>query len=119
MPACGKLLALLAENGAFTTPLCISGCIQQHLHLRSGSAYNLAKPQARYASHGWETSDGANILSVPDQRQAYKDKWVSYRDWLGYGEGEPESDEFLAFEEAREIVREVGLGSYKGWWEWS
>jgi hypothetical protein len=76
-------------------------------------------PQARYASPGWETGDGANILSVPDQRQAYKDKWVSYRDWLGYGEGKPESDEFLAFEEAREIVREVGLGSYKEWEEWS
>ena len=61
----------------------------------------------------------ANIPSLPDQCQAYKDKWVSWTDWLGYGEGEPKYDEFLAFEDAREIVREVGLGSCKEWQRWS
>ena len=79
----------------------------------------MAKPQARYASPGWETGDGANITSAPDDCQAYKDKWVSWADWQGYGEGEPKSDEFLPFEEAREIVRDLGLESCKEWEEWS
>jgi len=61
----------------------------------------------------------ANIPSAPHQCQAYEDQWVSWRDWLGYGEGEPKHDEFLTFEEAREIVRKVGLKSCKAWEEWS
>ena len=61
----------------------------------------------------------ANIPSHPERCQAYKDEWVSMPDWLGYGEGEPKSDEFLAFEEAREIVWQVGLKSCKEWEEWS
>jgi hypothetical protein len=60
----------------------------------------------------------ANIPYNPDQ--TYKDKgWVSWRDWLGYGEGEPKSNEFLPFEEAREIVRAVGLMGWEQWREWS
>ena len=59
----------------------------------------------------------ANIPSRP--HVTYKGEWVSWRDWLGYGEGEPKSDEFLPFEEAREIVRAVGLGSCSEWKEWS
>jgi len=57
--------------------------------------------------------------SRPDRCQAYKGKWKSWPDWLGYGEGEPKFDEFLAFEEAREIVWEVGLKSFKEWQAWS
>ena len=56
----------------------------------------------------------ANIPSNPNI--TYKGQWMSWADWLGYGEGEPKRDEFLAFEEAREIVREVGL---KGWVQWT
>jgi hypothetical protein len=56
----------------------------------------------------------ANIPSSPER--TYKDMWV---EWLGFGEGEPKSDEFLAFEEAREVVQEVGLGSQKEWKAWS
>jgi hypothetical protein len=40
---------------------------------------------------------------------------VSYPDWLGYGVGAPKSNEFLPFEDARQIVREVGL---EGWEQW-
>jgi len=59
----------------------------------------------------------ANIPSHPNL--TYKDNWVSWPDWMGYGEGEPKRDEFLPFEEAREIVRKEGLGSQKEWKEWS
>jgi hypothetical protein len=34
----------------------------------------------------------------------YKD-WLSWRDFLGYGEGKPPVGTFLVFEEAREVVR--------------
>ena len=61
----------------------------------------------------------ANIPSDPSDCQAYKGEWVSWRDWLGYGEGEPKYDEFLAFEEAREIVRQLGLKSWDQWYAWS
>ena len=59
----------------------------------------------------------ANIPSNPNR--TYKGEWVSWPDWLGYGEGEPKSDEFLAFEEAREVVRKLGLKSTEQWWAWS
>ena len=44
---------------------------------------------------------------------------MSWPDWLGYGEGEPKHDEFLTFEEAREIVRALELKNTEQWWEWS
>ena len=60
----------------------------------------------------------ANIPSHPEK--TYKDKgWLSWPDWLGYGVGEPKFDEFLPFEEARELVRQVGLRGWDQWREWS
>ena len=35
----------------------------------------------------------------------YKKDWVSWRDFLGYGEGKPPVGTFLVFEVAREVVR--------------
>ena len=35
----------------------------------------------------------------------YKKDWVSWRDFLGYGEGKPPVGTFLVFEEAREVAR--------------
>jgi hypothetical protein len=35
----------------------------------------------------------------------YKKDWVSWRDFLGYGEGKLPVGTFLVFEEAREVVR--------------
>ena len=69
----------------------------------------------------WEWSRDCRPADIPSQPHVkYKDKgWVSWRDWLGYGEGEPPRDEFLPFEEAREMVRELGLGGQKQWKEWS
>jgi hypothetical protein len=59
----------------------------------------------------------SNVPSNP--QRTYKDKgWVSWADWLGYGEGEPKSNEFLPFEKAREIVRAVGMESWE-WPQWS
>jgi hypothetical protein len=37
--------------------------------------------------------------------QVYKKDWVSWRDFLGYGEGKPPVGTFMVFEEAREVVR--------------
>ena len=50
------------------------------------------------------------------------DGWLSWPDWLGYGEGQAPQDRTLKncleFEEARAFVREVGLESYEQWVEW-
>jgi hypothetical protein len=37
--------------------------------------------------------------------QVYKKDWVSWPDFLGYGEGKPKRGTFLVFEEAREVAR--------------
>jgi hypothetical protein len=37
--------------------------------------------------------------------QVYKKDWVSWRDFLGYGEGKPPVGTFLVFEAAREVAR--------------
>ena len=37
--------------------------------------------------------------------QVYKKDWVSWRDFLGYGEGKPPVGTFMVFEAAREVVR--------------
>jgi hypothetical protein len=37
--------------------------------------------------------------------QVYKKDWVSWPDWLGYGEGKLPVGTFKSFEEAREVVR--------------
>ena len=36
--------------------------------------------------------------------QVYKKDWVSWPDFLGYGEGKPKRGTFLVFEEAREVA---------------
>jgi len=77
------------------------------------------KSQEQWKEWCREKPRPANIPYNPDQCQAYEDQWVSYRDWLGYGEGEPKSDEFLAFEEAREIVRALELKGRDQWERWS
>ena len=42
----------------------------------------------------------------------YKD-WVSWRDWLGYGEGKPPVGTFLVFKEAREVARAKKFSSWE------
>jgi hypothetical protein len=37
--------------------------------------------------------------------QVFKKDWVSWPDWLGYGEGKLPVGTFLVFEEAREVAR--------------
>ena len=41
----------------------------------------------------------------------YKKDWVSWRDFLGYGEGKPPVGTFLVFEEAREVARAKNFSS--------
>jgi hypothetical protein len=59
-----------------------------------------------------------DIPSAPDQ--TYHDEgWLSWPDWLGYGEGRVGRWEFRSFEEARKYVRCLGLTDHKEWFEWS
>ena len=65
--------------------------------------------------------DGHRPADVPSKpHEKYKGKgWVSWPDWLGYDEGKaPVSRSFLEFEEARELVRAVGLKSAAQWRQW-
>ena len=42
--------------------------------------------------------------------QVYKDEgWLSWRDFLGYGEGQLPVGDFLPFEEAREVARPANV----------
>ena len=45
--------------------------------------------------------------------QVYKKDWVSWPDFLGYGEGKPPVGTFLVFEEAREVVRAQQFSSWE------
>jgi len=63
----------------------------------------------------------ATIPSNPDK--TYKDEgWLSWPDWLGFGEGQAPQDrtlkDFLEFEEARAYMRKAGLESYEQWQQW-
>jgi hypothetical protein len=41
----------------------------------------------------------------------YKNEWVSWPDWLGYGVDKPKRGSFLPFEVARELARKQHLSS--------
>jgi hypothetical protein len=43
----------------------------------------------------------------------YKKDWLSWRDFLGYGEGKPPVGTFLVFEEAREVARTQKISSWE------
>jgi hypothetical protein len=58
-----------------------------------------------------------NIPSNPNTVTIYKNKWLSLEDWLGTTPGFDGT--FLPFEEARKIVRKVGLKSEPDWRQWS
>jgi len=60
------------------------------------------------------------VFIPSNPRVVYADEgWLSWRDWLGYGIGEGPSGDFLEFEEAREIVRGLGLKNSAQWYAWS
>ena len=58
-----------------------------------------------------------NIPSCPHETYA-DDEWLSWADWLGFGEGQSARTTFLEFEVARESVWELGLKSVEEWREW-
>ena len=58
-----------------------------------------------------------DIPRNPHEKYA-DDEWLSWRDWLGYGEGQTAMNTFLEFEVARESVWEVGLKSQEQWEQW-
>ena len=53
----------------------------------------------------------------PDEKYA-DDEWLSWADWLGFGEGQSARTTFLEFEVARESVWELGLTSREEWRQW-
>ena len=58
-----------------------------------------------------------DIPSDPDR--VYKDKgWLSWGDFLGYDEGYDAGAEWRSYEDARDYVRSLELGSAREWWEW-
>jgi hypothetical protein len=44
--------------------------------------------------------------------------WVSWADWLGYGVGRPAVGACLAFDDARELARELELTTQRDWERW-
>ena len=52
-----------------------------------------------------------------DPRNVYFDKWLSWGDWLGTGKIANVSRTFLAFEDAKKVVRKRGLKNVKEWTE--
>eukprot|EP00241_Pyramimonas_parkeae_P011274 CAMPEP_0114260140 /NCGR_PEP_ID=MMETSP0058-20121206/20300_1 /TAXON_ID=36894 /ORGANISM="Pyramimonas parkeae, CCMP726" /LENGTH=196 /DNA_ID=CAMNT_0001375299 /DNA_START=413 /DNA_END=1000 /DNA_ORIENTATION=- len=60
----------------------------------------------------------ASIPSAPER--AYRGEgWLSWRDWLGYGQGLGPVGEFLPFEEARRQVQEARLAGWDDWRRWA
>ena len=81
-------------------------------------AREMVRKQGLTSKKQWQQwSRPANIPSNPEKTYA-GEGWLSYPDWLGYGEGKPGRGTFLAFEEARAIVWEEGLVSQEQWQEW-
>merc|ERR1712216_14948 len=70
--------------------------------------------------HQWRNNGHrpGDIPSNPDV--TYKGKgWVSWQDWLGYGEGRLPSNEFLPFEDARQYVRDLRLTGAREYRQWN
>lgn len=70
----------------------------------------------------WDRPRG--VPSNPDK--TYRDRWVSWGDWLGYGDGQPAvergraaSTRWASFEEARDLARELKCRSRDEWREWA
>ena len=59
-----------------------------------------------------------DIPSGPDHTYRGNKGWLSWQDWLGYGEGKGPRNKFLPFEEARTFARKQGLTSSTEWREW-
>jgi hypothetical protein len=60
----------------------------------------------------------SDIPGSPDQ--TYRDDgWISWPDWLGYGEGRVLAKDMLPFAAARAYVRKMELENAKEWKEWS
>ena len=60
----------------------------------------------------------ADIPATPDH--VYADTgWAGYGDWLGTGTPGPQDYVFLPFEQARAVVRRLGLKSSTEWTAWS
>jgi hypothetical protein len=55
-------------------------------------------------------SDLTNRLGIS---QVYKKDWVSWRDFLGYGEGKLPVGTFLVFEAAREVARTQKISNWE------
>ena len=63
---------------------------------------------------------GARPIDIPSNpRVVYKgDGWISVGDWLGTRRIHDKNRAFRPFSEARSLVRNLGLKSYKDWHSW-
>jgi hypothetical protein len=71
------------------------------------------------SGHAWSawSAEGKRPDDIPSRPQdAYPDQWKGWPDWLN-SRGTPRG-QMLPFEEAREKVRKLGLGSPKEWRAW-
>jgi len=76
------------------------------------------KNQTEWQEYSKSGQKPHNIPSSP--HITYKGKgWMGYGDWLGTGNIAPFNREFLSFEEAREVVRNLSIKSDKQWKEYS
>jgi hypothetical protein len=72
---------------------------------------------------GWEvwSKSGQRPTDIPAHPETtYRDDgWISYPDWLGYGEGRVSAKDMLPFAVGRAYARKLELRSWKEWAEWS
>jgi hypothetical protein len=72
---------------------------------------------------GWTawSKSGHRPSDIPgNPSNTYRDAgWISWPDWLGYGEGRVLAKDMLPFTVGRAYARKLKLGSKKEWKEWS
>jgi hypothetical protein len=86
-----------------------------------GRAYvRKLKLRSKTEWEAWRKS-GQRPSNIPsDPFKVYRDDgWISYPDWLGYGEGRVLAKDMLPFAVGRAYVRKLKLKSWKAWREWS
>lgn len=54
-----------------------------------------------------------NIPKTPNI--IYKDEWISWSDWVGNEEMYSNKEEFLSFNDAKEVLKSLSIKSYKEW----
>jgi hypothetical protein len=78
--------------------------VSLHKNLKSAGEWNT------YCKSGKKPQD------IPfNPNKVYRQKWISWGDWLGTGRIANANKTFKSFEDAREFVHSLGLKNQKGW----